>query len=148
LGDSANPAQVGIENIAAGPKEIVADIIERQREVVIEEWLTCVKKEPQLTATPLNYQEHTGHLPQLPHDAVRRLRMDEGTNAAISEAEAHHGELRSKQGYTVARAVEKFNRILPTVVTIDDEMNAELKQQLLRFMAADAASAANAVKAH
>jgi hypothetical protein len=33
-------------------------------------------------------------------------------------------------------------------VTIDDEMNAELKKQLLRFMAADAASAANAVKAH
>jgi hypothetical protein len=37
--------------------------------------------------------------------------------------------------------------LVPTVVTIDDEMNAELKKQLLRFMAADAASAANAVKA-
>ena len=148
MGNSIKPAQVGIENIAAGPKEIVPDIIQRQREVVIEEWLTCVKKESQLTAIPLNYQEHTGHLPQLPRGVVRRLRMAEGTNAAISEAEAHHGELRSKQGRTLARAVEEFNRILPTVVTIDDEMNAELKKQLLRFMAADAASAANAVKAH
>jgi hypothetical protein len=41
MGNSINPAQVGIENIAAGPKEIVADIIERQREVVIEE---CVPR--------------------------------------------------------------------------------------------------------
>jgi hypothetical protein len=145
----------------------VADIIERQLEVVIKEWLGRVEKEPELTAIPLNYQERTGHLPQLLHDVIRRLRMDEGSKAPISEAASHHGDLRSKQGYTVAMAVEEsrllqvsifltlhrseshleFSAILPAVVTIADEVDAQLKQQMLRFMAADAHKAAKAAEA-
>jgi FtsZ-interacting cell division protein ZipA len=85
--------------------------------------------------------------------------MDDDSKAPISEAAAHHGHLRSKQGYTVAMAVEEsrllqvsifmtlqasqskleFSTILPAVVTIADEVDAQLKQQMLRFMAADAA---------
>jgi hypothetical protein len=145
----------------------VADILERQLEVVIKEWLVRVEKEPELTAVHLNYQERTGHLPQLLHDVIRRLRMDEGTKAPISEAAAHHGDLRSKQGYTVAMAVEEsrllqvsifstlhrsethleFSAILPAVVTIADEVDAQLKQQMLRFMAADEAKVAKTAKA-
>ena len=159
--------KLGGENTGARPTETVADILERQCDVVIKEWLARVEKEPELTAIPLNYQERTGHLPQLLHDVIRRLRMDEGTKAPISEAAAHHGDLRSKQGYTVALAVEEsrllqvsifstlhksetnleFSTILPAVVTIADEVDAQLKQQMLRFMAADAAKAAKAAKA-
>ena len=36
----------------------------------------------------------------------------------------------------------KFDSVLPAVVTIADEVDAQLKQQMLRFMAADAAKAA------
>ena len=164
---STNPAGVGGEKSGAGPIESVADIIERKLDVIIKEWLARVEKEPELTAIPLNFQERTGHLPQLLHDVIRRLRMDEGTKAPISEAAAHHGDLRSKQGYTVALAVEEsrllqvsifstlhksetnleFSPILPAVVTIADEVDAQLKQQMLRFMAADAAKAAKAAKA-
>jgi hypothetical protein len=145
----------------------VADIIERQLEVVIKDWLARVEKEPELTAIHLSYQERTGHLPQLLRDVIVRLRMDEGSKAPISEAAAHHGDLRSKQGYTVAMAVEEsrmlqvsifsmlhksemhldFSAILPAVVTIADEVDAQLKQQMLRFMAADEAKAAKAAKA-
>ena len=33
----------------------------------------------------------------------------------------------------------QFDEVLPAVVTIADEVDAQLKQQMLRFMAADAA---------
>ena len=157
--DSINLALVAGENANAGPSESVADILERQQDVVIKEWLDRVEKEPDLNSIPLNFQERTGHLPKLLHDVIRRLRLDEGTKAPISEAAGHHGDLRSKQGYTVAMAVEEsrllqvsifstlhksqkhlqFSAVLPAVVTIADEVDAQLKQQMLRFMAADKA---------
>jgi hypothetical protein len=91
-------------------------------------------------------------------DVIVRLRMDGETKAPISKAAGVHGELRHKQGYTVAMAVEEsrllqvsifttlhknakdleFSTLLPNVVTIADEVDAQLKQQMLRFMAADA----------
>jgi hypothetical protein len=156
---STNRAGVSSEKSGTGPIDTVADIIERQLEVVIKDWLARVEKEPELTAIHLSYQERTGHLPQLLRDVIVRLRMDEGSKAPISEAAAHHGDLRSKQGYTVAMAVEEsrmlhksemhldFSAILPAVVTIADEVDAQLKQQMLRFMAADEAKAAKAAKA-
>src|ERR1700674_1909743 len=152
---------------AANPKakidapefESVADILERDLDAVIRDWLSRVEKEADLTHIPLNFAERTGHLPQLLHDVIARLRLDAGTKAPISEAASVHGDLRRKQGYTVAMAVEEsrllqgsifsmlhkdvkrldFSTLLPDVVTIADEVDAQLKQQMLRFMAADAA---------
>ena len=138
--------------------ESVADILERELPAVIKEWLVRVEGEPDLTCIPLNYEERTGHLPYLLHDVIARLRLDVETKAPISEAAAVHGDLRHKQGYTVAMAVEEsrllqvsifstlhrnvknleFSTLLPNVVTIADEVDAQLKQQMLRFMAADA----------
>jgi hypothetical protein len=145
----------------------VADILERQQDFVIEEWLDRVEKEPELNAIHLTFEERTGHLPQLLHDVIARLRLDDEAEAPISGAAAHHGDLRSKQGYTVAMAVEEsrllqvsifttlhksqqhleFSTVLPAVVTIADEVDAQLKQQMLRFMAADEAKSAAALAA-
>jgi hypothetical protein len=139
--------------------ESVADILERDLDAVIQDWLSRVEKEPDLACIPLNFEERTGHLPQLQHDVIARLRLDAGSKAPISEAAGIHGDLRRKQGYTVAMAVEEsrllqvsifsmlhkdvkrleFSTLLPDVVTIADEVDAQLKQQMLRFMAADAA---------
>jgi hypothetical protein len=89
---------------------------------------------------------------------ISRLRLDAGTKAPISEAASAHGDLRREQGYTVAMAVEEsrllqvsiftilhknvkhldFSTLLPQIVTIADEVDAQLKQQILRFMAGDA----------
>ena len=111
---------------------------------------------------PLNFEERTGHLPHLLHDVISRLRLDAGTKAPISKAASDHGDLRRRQGYTVAMAVEEsrllqvsifttlhrnvkqleFSALLPNVVTIADEVDAQLKEQMLRFMAADAADKA------
>jgi hypothetical protein len=143
----------------AATLESVADIPERELQTVITDWLARVEQEPDLERIPLSYEERTGHLPHLLHDVIARLRLDAGTKAPISKAAAKHGDLRRKQGYTVAMAVEEsrllqvtifstlhknvnnlvFSALLPDVVTIADEVDAQLKEQMLRFMAADAA---------
>jgi hypothetical protein len=136
----------------------VADILDRELQSVITDWLFRVEQEPDLKSIPLSFEDRTGHLPQLLHDVIARLRLDAGTKAPISKAAAHHGDLRRNQGYTVAMAVEEsrllqvtifsmlhkntnnleFSKLLPDVVTIADEVDAQLKEQMLRFMAADA----------
>jgi hypothetical protein len=146
----------------AAPRVSVADILERELPTLIDEWLARVEQEPDLTRIPLTFEERTGHLPHLLHDVIRRLRMDAGTKAPISKAAAKHGDLRRKQGYTVAMAVEEsrllqvsifttlhknvkhleFSTLLPNIVTIADEVDAQLKEQMLRFMTADGAEKA------
>jgi hypothetical protein len=162
MAKSRNPAHVTGKSAEPVTIESVADILERDLDAVIQEWLARVDKEPDLTAIPLSFEDRTGHLPQLLRDVIVRLRLDDETKAEISQAAAHHGDLRAKQGYTVAMAVEEsrllqvsifttlhksqshleFDVLLPDVVTIADEVDAQLKQQMLRFMASDAAKAA------
>ena len=162
MAKSTNPAHMAGGSTDAVAIQSVADILERDLDEVIQEWLARVEKEPDLTAIALNYVDRTGHLPQLLPDVIERLRLDDGTKAPISQAAAHHGDLRAKQGYTVAMAVEEsrllqvsifttlrksqghleFDTVLPAVVTIADEVDAQLKQQMLRFMASDAAKLA------
>jgi hypothetical protein len=139
--------------------ESVADILERELQSVITDWLARVEQEPDLKCIPLSFEERTGHLPHLLHDVIARLRLDADSKAPISKAAADHGDLRRKQGYTVAMAVEEsrllqvtifstlhknvtnleFSSLLPSVVTIADEVDAQLKEQMLRFMAEDGA---------
>jgi hypothetical protein len=146
----------------AAARESVADILDRELQYVITDWLARVEQEPDLTCIPLSYEDRTGHLPRLLHDVITRLRLDVATKAPISKAAAEHGDLRRRQGYTVAMAVEEsrllqvtifstlhknatnleFSALLPDVVTIADEVDAQLKEQMLRFMAADAAKMA------
>jgi hypothetical protein len=166
MAKSINSARVAGGSAGAVTVESVADILERDLDAVIQEWLIRVEKEPDLTAIPLNFEDRTGHLPQLLRDVIVRLRLDDETKAPISQAAAHHGDLRAQQGYTVAMAVEEsrllqvsifttlhrsqshleFETVLPSVVTIADEVDAQLKQQMLRFMASDAAKVAATAK--
>jgi hypothetical protein len=149
------------ENAGIATIESVADILERELQTVITDWLARVDEEPDLKCVPLGFEERTGHLPRLLHDVIARLRLDAGTKAPVSKAAAEHGDLRRKQGYTVAMAVEEsrllqvtifstlhknvknleFSMLLPDVVTIADEVDAQLKEQMLRFMAGDAKKA-------
>ena len=137
--------------------ESVADILERELQAVITDWLHRVEQEPDLTCIPMKVEDRTGHLPQLLRDVIKRLRLHAGTKAPISEAAASHGELRYQQGYTVAMLVEEsrllqvtiftalhknvrhleLSTLLPWVVTIADEVDGQLKQQMLRFLAED-----------
>ena len=56
----------------------VADILEREIEPMIEEWLRRVNLVPELTNIPLSDTDRTGHLTKLYSDLISRLRL---TNA-------------------------------------------------------------------
>ena len=138
--------------------ESVADILERELESVIHDWMGLVEKQEDLMSIALSYEDRTGHLPALLREVIVRLRLDAGTKAPISVAASHHGDLRRKQGYTVAMVVEEsrllqvclfttlhknthlieYSKLLLDVVTIADEVDAQLKQQMLRYMEANA----------
>src|SRR6202795_5218720 len=147
----------GVPALSAG-SETVTQVLERERDSLIHGWLALVEKQEDLMAIPLSYQDRTGHLPQLLADVIARLHLDSSTKAPISVAASHHGDLRRKQGYSVAMVVEEsrllqvclfstlhkntkqldYKTLLPDVVTIADEVDAQLKQQMLRYMAANA----------
>jgi len=134
--------------------ESVADILEQELDRTIHEWIELVEKEPDLIHIPLSYEERTGHLPRLLHDGIARLRLAKGSKPPISVTASRHGELRRKQGYTAAMVVDEsrilqvcifstlhrnerrviFSKLLPDVVTIADEVDAQLKQQVLCFL--------------
>jgi hypothetical protein len=138
--------------------ESVADILERELESVIHDWMRLVEKQEDLMTIALSYEDRTGHLPALLREVIVRLRLDAGTKAPISVAASHHGDLRRKQGYTVAMVVEEsrllqvclfttlhknthlieYSELLLDVVTVADEVDAQLKQQMLRYMEANA----------
>ncbi len=142
---------------ASSRTESVADILEQELDPTIREWLALVEKEPDLVRIPLNFEERTGHLPRLLHDVIARLRLDKGSKAPVSVAAGQHGKLRLKQGYTAAMVVDEsrilqvcifstlhrnerrviFSKLLPDVVTIADEVDAQLKQQVLCFLPAE-----------
>jgi len=85
---------------------------------VIQDWLARVLQKPELTYIPLNFEERTDRLPQLLHDVIARLRIDGRTRAPISKAAAIDGDLRRKQGYTVAMAVKESCLLLVTTFSI------------------------------
>jgi hypothetical protein len=138
--------------------ESIAGILERELEAVIHDWLKLVEKQEDLMSITLSYEDRTGHLPALLREVIARLRLAAGTTAPISVAASHHGDLRRKQGYTVAMVVEEsrllqvclfttlhknthlieYSKLLLDVVTIADEVDAQLKQQMHRYMEANA----------
>ncbi len=117
---------------------------------------------------PLSFGDRTGHLPQLLRDVIVRIYVwtTKPRLRFRSRPARHDDDLRAKQGYTVAMAVEEsrllqgehfydiaqkpepfeVRYVLPAVVTIADEVDAHLKQQMLRFMASDAAKAVRDIK--
>jgi hypothetical protein len=152
------PRAGGSEPLTASTgTESVANILEQELDRTIHEWIALVEKEPDLIRIPLNFEERTGHLPKLLHDVIARLRLDKGLKPPISVAAGRHGELRRKQGYTAAMVVDEsrilqvsifstlqrnerrviFSKLLPDVVTIADEVDAQLKQQVLCFLPAE-----------
>jgi hypothetical protein len=159
------PTENAERSKANGAREKVPEILDRELQAVIDDWLSRVERDSELKSIPLDYQERTGHLPQLLRDVIVRLRLDVGSKASVSNAATLHGDLRRKQGYTVALAVQEsrllqvsifstlhknskqleFETLLPYVVIIADEVDAQLKQQMASFTAAAKLTAANSL---
>jgi hypothetical protein len=119
--------------------------------------LTRTKKTPQLNHLHLSDDERTGHLPKLIDDLVVRLGRpklpDKDSDAIASPAAIEHGKLRRKQGYSSAMLIHEsrilqvtifgtlhenlstldFNLLLPDVMIIADEVDAQLTQTMDAF---------------
>ena len=145
-------------------KERVAAILERDTNVTIKDWLSRVERNAELRAIILDPGARTGHLPLLLSDLVRRLRLAPNLPAPSSRAACDHGNLRRRQGYTVAMVVEEsrmlqvsifntlqmnlrtvdFSTVLLDVMTIADECDFQLKQAVLGFIGTEARSITSA----
>jgi hypothetical protein len=137
--------------------ESVAAILTRCKTSLIEAWLVRTKKTPQLNHLHLRDDERTGHLPQLIDDLVIRLGRpklpDKDSDAIASAAAIEHGKLRRMQGYSSAMLIHEsrilqvtifgtlhenlstldFNLLLPDVMIIADEVDAQLTQTMDAF---------------
>ena len=104
----------------------VADVLEREMDFVIHEWMEMVEKQDDVMHIPLNFDERTGHLPQLLRDVIARLRLDVCTKTPISIAASHDGNLRRKQGYTVTMMSEESRLIGVCIFTTLNKSSTEL----------------------
>lgn len=144
---------------AVPPKQSVSEILRRCSEVVVTNWLLRTKQAKQLNHLVLKDEERTGHLPKLIGDLVSRLNRrvqgaPQDADAVFSTAAVLHGELRYAQGYTPEMLVHEsrilqvtlfetlknnmnaldFSLLLPDVMTIADEVDAQLTQTMGSFM--------------
>jgi CheY-like chemotaxis protein len=144
-------------------RETVAAILARATDTAIGEWTSRVEQNEELKAIPLGGPERTGHLPLLMSDLVHRLRLVPGLETPVSKSARLHGMLRREQGYTIAMLVEEsrllqvsifhtlqanlknvdFSTVLLDVMVIADEVDSQLKQTVLGFMAAPTAKSAS-----
>jgi DNA-binding response OmpR family regulator len=139
-------------------KERVGTILRRCIASVVEDWLVRAKQSKELNHVLLSDNERTGHLPRLVEDLVVRLSKPSITtkdgDAVFSAAATAHGKLRYKQGYTPAMLVHEsrilqvtlfgtlqsnlsfldFSLLLPDVMTIADEVDAQLTQSMDSYM--------------
>jgi YesN/AraC family two-component response regulator len=139
-------------------KERVAEILQRSKDHIVEDWLARVKKNTEISGVALSDQELTGYLPKLIDDLVLRLRSPHITvlegDSIGSAAAVAHGKLRRSQGYTSAMLVQDsrilqvtlfgtlqknlgaldFSLLLPDVMTIADEVDSQLTQAMEGYM--------------
>ncbi len=137
--------------------ENVANILERETQATIDEWFLRVELEPTVISVPLDYEERSGHLPQMFRDLVSRLRypLPLGTRALVSPSAAKHGLARRRQGYSAAMIVEEsrmlqvsifqtlqnnlhkvdFSLLLVDVMAIADEVDSQLAQTMASYVA-------------
>lgn len=140
----------------------VADILERELQPTITEWLRRVSLVPELTDIPLSDADRMGHLPKLYHDLISRLRLAKDARPPISIAAAAHGLVRRAQGYSASMLIEESrvfqvatfgtlhlhqseldqSQVLLDVMVIADEVDAQLMETVRSLMGAKLAEAA------
>ena len=145
------------ETLQPTSKESVAAILRRCKTSLIAGWLARTKRTLQLNHLALSDEQRTGHLGKLIDDLVARLGRakvpDKDSDALTSPAAIEHGELRRMQGYSSAMLIHEsrilqvtifgtlhdnmmtldFDLLLPDVMIIADEVDAQLTQTIESF---------------
>jgi DNA-binding response OmpR family regulator len=142
---------------ARSRKERVGAILLRSIPTIVNDWLKRAKESGELNHLSLSDDERTGHLPKLVEDLASRLTKPIGKgskDALSSEAAVAHGKLRYQQGYSPEMLVHEsrilqvtifgtlqsnfgsldFSLLLPDVMTIADEVDAQLTQTMGSYM--------------
>lgn len=139
-------------------KERVGAILLRSTADIVRDWLARAKQSSELNCVALSDEERTGHLPKLVEDLAFRLSKPSATHkdsdAIFSATAVAHGRLRYLHGYTPAMLVHEsrilqvtifgtlqsnlnsldFSLVLPDVMTIADEVDAQLTQSMDSYM--------------
>jgi hypothetical protein len=124
------------------------------------------KEDPELNHLHLSDEERTGHLPKLVEDLIERLGRPKlpvkDSDAIASPAAIEHGKLRCQQGYSAGMLIHEsrilqvtifgtlhkhltaldFSALLPDVMIIADEVDAQLTQTMDSYTNARKAAAA------
>jgi hypothetical protein len=132
----------------------VADILERELQPTIKDWLRRVNLVPALTKVSLSDADRTGHLPKLYFDLICRLRLAKNAPPSLSVAAAAHGKVRHAQGYSAGMLIDESRvfqvatfgalhlhqseldqgQVLLDVMVIADEVDAQLMEAVRTFM--------------
>jgi CheY-like chemotaxis protein len=138
-------------------KEGIAAILDRDVAILIQRWLERVGLVKELVAIPLAASERSGYLPEMIRSITTRLRGTREIDEADipNHAAVVHGQCRYRQGYTAPMIVQEsrllqvsifetvernlatvdFTRVLPDIMIIADEVDAQLKQTINSFLA-------------
>jgi hypothetical protein len=136
------------------PNERVAKILMEELTPTIQRWINRVNEVPELARIKLSYNERTGHLPQLLQDLITRLGLVNNKRSPETTSAHDHGKVRFEQAYTVPMLVEESrllqvsifetlnlhqkrldnHLLLPDVMIIADECDAQLKHTVETFM--------------
>ena len=154
------------DKLQGGGTVSVAAILAECKTSLIADWLTRTKKTPELNHLRLSDEERTGHIPKLVEEVIERLGKTElpskDSDAFVSLAALAHGKLRCQQGYSAGMLIHEsrilqvtilgtlhkhptaldFSALLPDVMTIADEVDAQLTQTMDSHMNARKAAAA------
>jgi CheY-like chemotaxis protein len=145
---------------AISAKEPVANILERESALTVENWLRRVENTAELAAIPLSSQDRSRFVPEMLKNIATRLRKTREMEApAIPSLDAvAHGRMRCRQGYTAPLIVQEsrmlqvsifetiqrnlagvdFSLVLPDVMLIADEVDSQLTQCIDSFLRAEA----------
>jgi DNA-binding response OmpR family regulator len=132
--------------------ELIATVLERERESITQAWLTRMTETGGLAAVPLTVEEQCEYLPDALNEIVYRLRYPQplGLMTLFSMASLQHGARRRRQGFRSPILVEEARALqvalfqaiqnnleridlgqLPaTLMAVADEVNAQLLQSL------------------
>jgi hypothetical protein len=131
----------------------VADVLERELQPMIKDWLRRVNLVPELIDIPLSNADRTGQY----FDLISRLRLATNVLPPISVAASAHGQMRRSQGYSAGMLIEESrvlqvttfgalhlhqseldqNQVLLDVMVIADEVDAQLKGAVRNLMASE-----------
>jgi hypothetical protein len=135
----------------------VAQVLEKETKVTIDDWYDRVEQEPDLLRVRLTREERCAHLPEMFSDIISRLRnpLPLGTRALTSDTAHEHGTLRREQGYSPAMVVAESRMLqvaifqtlqfhlqdvdarvlLLDVMAIADEVDSQLGQAMTSYVA-------------